>query len=161
MLICSSIVPKLLDSSTQIYNLASFIEAPYPKLQYLIPPIPHSASYEFDVAYANYLISNNNAFVQLYSLMLELEKGNDILLLVSDFDWTENIAESLFKFIQQRWGYQGVVVNNDDDYIHFRNEIFDFDPGYGIHNLDADRDRYSLLIEKDRISRGGEVCTMI
>lgn len=161
MLMCGSSIPFNLDATTQIYNLASFMEINVPKLQFLIPPIPHSASYEFDVAYASYLMNDNNAFVELYSLMLVLESGIDVFLLVSEFDWTENIVESLFKFIQQRYGYQGVKITDKDDYIYFKDTIFDFNPDYGIYNLDCDRDRYSLLVERTRISNGGEVCTMV
>jgi len=161
MLMYGSYIPNNIDSSTLIFNLASFSETPLPKLQFLIPPIPHSSSYEFDMAYANYLMSNDNAFVELYSLMMELEKGNDIFLLLSNFDWTENIIESLYKFIQQRYGYQGIKISGEEDYDHFKDMIFDFDPNYGIYNLDCDRERYSILVEKNRIANGGEVWTMV
>lgn len=163
MLMYGNIVPTVINFDTKIYNLASFLEGPFIKLNYLIPPnnIGHSDSYEFDVEYAKYLMTNDYAFIELFGLILELEYGNDLLILISDLQWSENIVESLFKFIQQRYGYNGVRINNDEDYLYFRDQVFDFNPNYGIYNLDADRNRYSILVEKIRISSGGEICSIV
>ena len=154
-------VPFNIDSDTYVYNLASFIEGPI-KLRSLIPPeeIGRLVDYDFDINYANFIMGNNDAFIELYTLMLQLQLGKDIFILVSDTDWTENLVESLFKFIQQRYGYDGIRINNEEDYNHFKDKVYDFNTGYGLYNLDSDRDRYSYIVESRRIASGGEPCTI-
>ena len=74
-------------------------------------------------------------------------------------DWAENIAESLFKAIQQRYGYNAYRVNSLDDYLWVKNSgsLPQFNPYWGIYNLDIDRNRYSILIESARLKAGGDM----
>ena len=72
-------------------------------------------------------------------------------------DWSENIAESLFKAIQQRYGYNAYFCNSEEDYLWIKNscEYPRFDPNWGIYNLDIDKERYTLINETNRIRNGG------
>lgn len=138
-----------------IYNLASMREG-FIKLNNLIPPnnIGVFTDRDFDIVYANYIMNNDAVFTEFFQIIYNLYIGKDVLIIYSPtYEWTENILESLLKLIQQRYGYNAVRIDSDEDYIYARNDcIFSFAPGYGIYNLDIDKDRFSYLIESYRLS---------
>ena len=140
-----------------MYNLSSMREG-FISLQALIPPntIGRLTDREFDIAYANYIMSNDTLFCIFFQIVYNLYIGKDVFIIVSTEDWSENLLESLLKLIQQRYGYNAVKIDSDDDYIYARNNMFfNFAPGYGLYNLDQDKERFSHLIESFRLSHGG------
>ena len=145
-----------------VYNITSLKEGMI-RLPNLIPPnlIGKFVDKDFDIAYANYIMSNDIVFKEFFDIIYNLYIGNDVYLVVSKDDWSENLIESIIKLIQQRYGYNAVQINSFDDYIHYINSSYipDFAPGYGIYNLDIDKDRYTYIIENDRIKRTGQIYT--
>ena len=142
-----------------IYNLSSLREG-FNTLRLLIPPneIGRFTDRDFDIAYANYILNNDAVFCEFFQIIYNLYLGYDVFILASSEDWSENILESLLKLIQQRYGYNAVRIDSDDDYIFARNNMtFDFDPRFGIYNLDQDKERFSYLIENFRLANNGNL----
>lgn len=140
-----------------MYNLSSMREG-FISLQALIPPntIGRLTDREFDIAYANYIMSNDTLFCIFFQIIYNLYIGKDVFIIVSIEDWSENLLESLLKLIQQRYGYNAVLINTEADYLYATNSMnFGFAPGYGIYNLDQDKERFTTLIEQYRIANNG------
>ena len=140
-----------------MYNLSSMREG-FISLQALIPPntIGRLTDREFDIAYANYIMSNDTLFCIFFQIIYNLYIGKDVFIIVSTEDWSENLLESLLKLIQQRYGYNGVLINTEADYLYAVTSMnFEFAPGYGIFNLDQDKERFTTLIEQYRIANNG------
>lgn len=140
-----------------MYNLSSMREG-FISLQALIPPntIGRLTDREFDIAYANYIMSNDTLFCIFFQIIYNLYIGKDVFIIVSTEDWSENLLESLLKLIQQRYGYNGVLINTEADYLYAVTSMnFEFAPGYGIYNLDQDKERFTTLIEQYRIANNG------
>ena len=140
-----------------MYNLSSMREG-FISLQALIPPntIGRLTDREFDIAYANYIMSNDTLFCIFFQIIYNLYIGKDVFIIVSTEDWSENLLESLLKLIQQRYGYNGVLINTEADYLYAATSMnFGFAPGYGIYNLDQDKERFTTLIEQYRITNNG------
>lgn len=142
-----------------VYNLASWKDG-YINLRLLIPPneIGKFTNRDFDLAYADYILMNNAVFCEFFQIIYNLYLGIDVYLMISDEDWSENILESLLKLIQQRYGYNAVYIDSDEDYIYARNNMnFDFASGYGLYNLDQDKERFSYLMETFRLNNNGNM----
>lgn len=140
-----------------MYNLSSMREG-FISLQALIPPntIGRLTDREFDIAYANYIMSNDTLFCIFFQIIYNLYIGKDVFIIVSTEDWSENLLESLLKLIQQRYGYNAVLINTEADYLYAVTSMnFSFAPGYGIFNLDQDKERFTTLIEQYRITNNG------
>ena len=136
-----------------VYNLSSMVEG-MNKLS-LLPPnsIGMFTDRDFDIAYANYIMNNDYVFCEFFQIIYNLFLNRDVFIIVSSSDWSENILESLLKLIQQRYGYNAVKIDSDEDYIYAKNFMeFRFAPGYGVYNLDQDKERFSLIIEQMRLS---------
>ena len=141
-----------------VYNLAS-LNMNYPRLPYLIPPnsIGKTSGRDFDLAYMHYIMDNDLVFKQFFDIVYLLYIGHDVYLITSEEEWAENLTESLLKLIQQRYGYNSCRINSPEDYIHFSNTsgFFEFNPYFGIQNLDTDKERYTYIVEKFRLSNQG------
>lgn len=140
-----------------MYNLSSMREG-FISLQALIPPntIGRLTDREFDIAYANYIMTNDTLFCIFFQIIYNLYIGKDVFIIVSTEDWSENLLESLLKLIQQRYGYNAVLINTEADYLYAATSMnFGFAPGYGIFNLDQDKERFTTIIEQYRITNNG------
>ena len=141
------------------YNLTSYSEGFYQLLN-ILPPnnLPRSTERDFDIQYANYIMNNDLPFIEFFSIIYNLYLGIDVYLVVDDDqNWAENILQSLLKLIQQRYGYNGVYIDSDEDYIWCRNYgVGKFDPGYGLYNLDQDKERFTYILENIKI-KGGSI----
>ena len=144
-------------SGDVVYNLTSLKEG-YQRLYSLIPPneLGRFTGKEFDIAYMNYIINNDFVFFEFFQIIYNLYIGKDVYIIVSSDDWSENLVESLIKFIQQRYGYNATKISSFDDYIYSANSkyIAGFTPGYGLMNLDIDKERYSYILEAIKIRNG-------
>ena len=137
------------DRNDTIFNLSSLRED-FITLRYLIPPnnIGRFTDMEFDIAYMNYILNNDTVFMDFFRIIYELYIGRDVFIVASKEDWSENILESLMKLIQQRYGYNSVGVYNENDYIYAKNYgSGNFVPGYGVYNLDQDKERFTYLVQ--------------
>ena len=141
-----------------ILNLTSLKEG-YQRLTYLIPPneLGRFTGKDFDIVYMNYIMNNDIVFYEFFSIIYNLYLGKEVYIIVSNNDWSENLIESLAKLIQQRYGYNCTRINSMDDYIFACNSkyVSRFAPGYGILNLDTDKERYSFIYESNRLKNGG------
>jgi len=127
-----------------ILNLSSLVEG-FQRV-HLVPSI--QAEYfndkEFDLAYANYIFSNDLVFMELMKIIYPLYNGADIFLLVSRNENTYDIVtESLCKLIQQRYGYNYQLLNNKDDINYYDDSNFSLN---GLAVLDMDKERMTNLI---------------
>lgn len=141
-----------------VYNLTSMKEG-FIRLSALIPPnnIGRFTGRDFDIVYANYIMENDIVFKQFFDIIYSLYIGIDVFLVMDESDWSENLIESILKLIQQRYGYNAYKINCMEDFIQAANSTFmsDFNPYFGIQNLDMDKERYTYIIEKERIKKGG------
>ena len=140
-----------------VYNLTSLKEG-YNRLRLLVPPnsLGKFTDRDFDIVYANYIFGNNYVFAEFFQIIYNLYIGLDVFIIYSESDWSENILESLLKLIQQRYGYNAVLINTEADYLYAVTSMnFEFAPGYGIFNLDQDKERFTTLIEQYRIANNG------
>lgn len=146
----------------KVVNLNSMKEG-YPRFAYLVPPnnMGYCTGRDFDIAYYNYIIQNDVVFTEFFSIIYELYANNcDVFILIDEnMDWAENIAESLFKAIQQRYGYNAIKVETEEDYLYFKNNTQEsqFNQEWGIYNLDIDKERYTIIIETNRLRAGGSI----
>jgi hypothetical protein len=145
----------------KVCNLNSMREG-YLRLNYLLPPnsLGFYIDRDFDIAYFNYIFQNDNVFMEFFGIIYELYINNNMFIVVDESeDWSENIAESLFKAIQQRYGYNAYRVNSQQDYLWIMDSSSppQFNPEWGIYNLDIDKDRYTVLVETARIKAGGKL----
>lgn len=135
--------------ANKVYNLTSMREG-FENLQILIPPHMIGKTYdrEFDIAYCQYIMMNDNVFVEFFRIIQNLYCGLNVYLMISDDEWSENLCQSLLKLIQQRYGYNGYQITVPDDYIDaaMRDET-DFDKSYGTINLDQDKLRYEAIVK--------------
>ena len=143
-----------------VYNITSLKEG-YHRLQSLIPPnsLGVFTGKDFDIAYANYIFANDYVFKEFFDIIYALYNGVDVYLIVSDDDWSENLIESLLKLIQQRYGYNAGRVNSYEDFMFMFNSpnYNEFDPRFGIQNLDIDKERYAIIVETIRLRMGGAI----
>lgn len=144
----NSMNAELVDA--KIYNISGMKEG-YENLQILIPPNEIGTTYgrEFDIAYMNYVLYNDNVFVEFFRIIQNLYTGINVYLVFGDNDWSENLCQSILKIIQQRYGYNGYFINSFEDYIFAStNDSSDFNKQYGLYNLDQDKNRYSYLVKQ-------------
>ena len=154
MLMVGTIQHLTTTDKTKILNFCSFNEN-YPRLK-LLPPIdfrtttsgnPESRDYEFDLQYAQWLLNDPNAFIDLMQIVYSLYQGYDIYLLVSEDITMEQYTQSLLKFIQQRYGYNGYYINSIEDLFNAEDQQIS---GIGAMNLHDDKERLSLMLEEAR-----------
>lgn len=126
-----------------ILNLSSLAEG-FERV-HLVPSIPtmYNNDKEFDIAYANYIFSNDYTFMEFMKIVYSLYLGYDVFLLVSRNENTHDIiTESLCKLIQQRYGYNYQLLNTNDDIDYYDDSGFSL---IGIQTFDQDKERMTYL----------------
>jgi hypothetical protein len=129
-----------------MFNLSSLREG-YERLN-LLPPTTQDYNYydekNFDLQYANHILTNESLFLELMKIIYALYEGKDVYILVTRDEFFDMVTESLIKFIQQRYGYISSVLNepSDIDYVD-REASFSIQ---GVFNLDQDKERLSYHI---------------
>ena len=147
----------------KIYNFSSLKEIGIPL--YLMPPnnLGAVSEYDFDCRYANYIMMNDNVFFNMFCMMMDIYNNIDVFILVADEEesffnpdissWNSILIESLLKFIQQRYGLNGTLIEEPEDINCLEYSEFS---DYGIANFDEDKERFSMLMEYNRIIVKGE-----
>ena len=126
-------------SFTNVYNLSSPYEFGI-KLYSLIPFSLDINDPNFDFIYANYIMNTEKAFMEMMELVLNVYYGTDAYVLVEeDLNYKYETAESLIKFLQQRYGILVYTVRDLEDLEGLKDTPL---TSYGILNLDMDKDRY-------------------
>lgn len=126
-----------------ILNLSSLVEG-FPKV-HLVPSVQtqYNNDKEFDIAYANYIFSNDYAFMEFMKIIYPLYEGKDVFLLVSrNEDTYDIVTESLCKLIQQRYGYNYQLLNDKEDINYYDDSGFSI---YGLQILDQDKERMTYI----------------
>ena len=136
-----------------VYNLSSYY-SDIPTLNLLIPStlsVPEDIlrgdcdTPEFDISYHNYILNDNNTFMQFMSIIQPVYTDPDILIqiLINKSEFRDVITESLIKLIQQRYGYNVYLVNDIEDFIYADESSFSIP---GLFNMDIDLQRWQLMI---------------
>ena len=161
MLMIGTIQNLFITNKTKVLNFCSLNEQ-YPRLN-LLPPIdflvipssnPETAEYEFDMRYANWLLNDTNAFIDLMQIVFSLYQGYDVFLLISDDIKLISYTESLIKFIQQRYGYNGFYITCIDDLFNAEDQTIS---GIGAMNLHDDKERLAYMLEEKRQAINGGI----
>lgn len=153
MLMVGTIQHLFLTDNTVILNFCSLNEW-YPRL-HLFPPnyvkenLLNYAEYEFDLEYANWIISNDDAFIDFMQIVYPLYEGKDVFLLVSDDPILDMYTQSLLKFIQQRYGYNGFYVTCTEDVLTAVDQGLS---EFGAHNLIMDKERLSYIVAEKNVT---------
>lgn len=137
-----------LQSDCIAFNISTYREG-YFKLTDVLPPraIGVTSGYDFDMAYANYILSNDLPFCEFFSIIYHLYINKEVYLLVNTEEWGENVIESLLKLIQQRYGINAVLVNSEEDYQYAKMSAnVSFSSGPCLWNLDTDKERYTATV---------------
>lgn len=145
----SKLVPEVLEifPDTSILNLSSLNER-FPRVALMPPPNLHFMNDEiFDENYFYYIFNNDLVFMELMKIIIQLYHGNNVCLLVTQNEVFDKITESLLKLIQQRYGYNGIVINEAEDLLMFDTPVYE-DGEFslpGLAMLDIDKERFSYL----------------
>lgn len=138
--------------SVMVFNLSSLYQLGE-QLFALIPnPLPDVSILEsdqiaFDVAYMNYVIGNDQAFMELMKIMYPTYENSPTLLvyiLIGNDPYKDMITESLIKLIQQRYSYNCNRINTIDDISCIEDSDMNI---YGLYNFDQDKERLVGLIK--------------
>lgn len=136
-------IPVYFKGDLLVYNLSGMAEG-YQRID-ILPPvnqINYSDERQFDIFFSQFIFNNDNIFYEFFSKILyPVYSGYDVYLIVTRNPFFDMISESLLKLIQQRYGYNGAIVNNavDIDYLN-PDETF---TTAGIYNFDMDKQRFT------------------
>ena len=128
-----------------IYNYSSLKEGLY-RLNLMPPMFDWSGctEHDFDVWYANWLLTDPAAFYDLMRVMYDIYSGIDVYLCVSDVPELQWINESFMKFLQQRYGINCFIINEPEDFLYAK----DYGSGFsieGLGNFDIDKERMAEI----------------
>lgn len=145
------------NDNIHFYNFTSLSEMFNRNNLNLIPP-PHTlvanTEYEFDVQYMHWILDNDINFVNFMKIIMDLYNGIDAFLVIANgnYDnWSDVLVESLLKLIQQRYGIVAARINEYND-IYYA-EDSNFVEGYGVMNLDMDKERYTYIVESFNVNQ--------
>lgn len=148
-----------LNTFTNVFNLSS----PYECGRRLFSLLPFSLDLNdpnFDFIYADYIMNNDNAFKEMMELVLNVYYGTHAYVLVEeDLNYKYEAAESLIKFLQQRYGILVYSARSIEDLEAIPEEIPL--PLYGVLNLDIDKERYYESLSKETIDDIARMCHLM
>jgi hypothetical protein len=160
----NNIVPYLLTDRERYFVLNFFNVANLgDRLNHLWAPdiILQTCSLEsvaFDMAYANYILTNNEAFQDFMEILMGMyySDGGDVFVL-TDLNSTPvvSMVESIIKLIQQRYGYNCYIANCPEDITDIpESDMSDI----GTQVFLQDKERYAhLSIDPKRIMQSTEI----
>lgn len=94
----------------------------------------------FDQFFANYVFTNDQAFVAFMNIIYQLYEGYNVFICIGKNDVSETLAESITKLIQVRYGYTCQFVNSVEDIDFDDQSEFSTAGIYTFNN--EDRNRY-------------------
>lgn len=117
----------------------------------------------FDIAYAQLLLNIDYIFYEYFSKVIyPLYNGHSVYIICPDNYQDDEILsmliESFLKFIQQRYGYNGAEIHDEDDFEYINPDDMTFNIN-GVYNLDIDKERFSYMYatQNTYIDNGGNV----
>lgn len=154
---------KYITEDYKIFNFNSSKEIGIPMNLYPPNSLGSISEYDFDCKYAQYIMNNDFMFSNLMNFIMCIYNRMNIFILINDDEesffnpdmvsWNLILIESFLKFIQQRYGLNATYVNEYEDIIESNDVEF---ADYGIMNLDIDKERWTYLMEYNRIIINGE-----
>lgn len=153
----SNVIPminNLLDC--QIFNFSSSIEG-YENL-HMYPPfeLGRMCEMEFDIAYTNYILSNDYTFFKLMTIVELLYSGKNVFLITSSLnnDWVELFTESFLKILQTRYGISAVKIETIEDiqYADTNDSVINDPTFVSVYDMDMIRLEYMRM--SDAIETG-------
>ena len=100
-----------------IINFTGLIEIPR---SILVPGNNLGAvtEYDFDMKYRDWLMMDNDRFLEVFKIASEQINGNDVYLIRSEalYEFEYNIIESFLKFMQSRYGTRSLYINTEEDW---------------------------------------------
>lgn len=142
-----------------ILNLSSMNEK-FPGVALMPPPNTIlSDNDSFDKVYFEYIMCNDNVFLEFMKIIMPLYYGYDVYIEVTQGGNFDYITESLIKIIQQRYGYNSYIVNEPEDILMIGTEIIpegEFSI-QGLSMLDIDKERYSYIMTEAELRDRGKI----
>lgn len=108
-------------------------------------------SVEFDIRYANTILSIPQLYEAFMKMMIPNFRGELVLVLVDRDEYRDAIMESLIKFIQQRYGYNCWIVEDYEDIDFLKESSFSQN---GILTMREDIKRIHELYSSGSVSQG-------
>lgn len=145
---------SLIQPGYQVFNYSGLTEN---VAQLRLLPFDNLGAFDerdFDMKYAQWILSDDNRFVSMFGMILTLANGNPVYLITNEDTWSMSLIESFMKLLQVRYGITGTLVQTEED-IECAGET-DFNPYYGIRFYDEDYNRFMILEEQFRLIRGGQ-----
>lgn len=77
-------------------------------------PRSNNESNNYDIEYANFIFQNTQQRIEFLYAVYQLQIGNPVLIMIGNYPGMYEMAESLLKLIQSRYGYNGYIITLDD-----------------------------------------------
>lgn len=68
----------------------------------------------YDIEYANFIFNNTQQRIEFLLMIHQLQIGNHVLIMIGNYPGMYEMAESLLKLIQTRYGYNGYFIDMQD-----------------------------------------------
>ena len=105
---------------------------------------------DFDIAYANRILTDDQMFDALMHIVANSYQGYMVILLVYRDPYRDAIMESLIKFIQQRYGYNSWLIESIEDIECLKESYY---TPMGIQYLDMDLKKHDELYLAGRVTQ--------
>ena len=140
-----------------VYNYTSPLEGfPVLRLRPMREELMNINDGRFDYSYEEYIFKNDQTFLEMMKIIMPLYMNQNVCLLIKQGEPFTSMAESLLKIIQHRYGYNGILINDPYDLSMIDEEFDESDFSTpGLSMLDADKERYSYLMEYSRMKSEG------
>lgn len=102
-----------LKSNIYLTNLSSAYLNIKPSSLFYVPKTDMESNM-YDIEYTNYIFQNTQQRVEFLYMVHELLIGNHVLIMIGNYPGMYEMAESLLKLIQTRYGYRGYFITNND-----------------------------------------------
>lgn len=77
-------------------------------------PRSNNESNNYDIEYANFIFQNTQQRIEFLYAVYQLQIGNPVLIMIGNYPGMYEMAESLLKLVQSRYGYNGYIITLDD-----------------------------------------------
>lgn len=102
-----------LKSNVYMVNLSSANLNIKPSSLFYVPKSNMETSM-YDIEYANYIFNNTQQRIEFLYIIHQLQIGNHVLIMIGNYPGMYEMAESLIKLIQSRYGYNGYFITDND-----------------------------------------------
>lgn len=100
----NTVYPVNLSSATLQFQASSLFHVPKADME----------TSEYDIDYATFIFNNTQQRIEFLYMIHQLQIGNDVLIMIGNYPGMYEMAESLLKLIQSRYGYRGYFITHND-----------------------------------------------